>query len=145
MARRQIVTILVDDDLTGQELAEEEADTLTFTLDGVSVELDTSKEEANKVREFLARYMAAGTIVPTRGGGRRTGVVSARPVPSQAPASRPAGIRSDRDAARQVLNDKVRAWAKANDMPVKDRGRIASNIYEAYAQATGEDISAARG
>ncbi|MFF0903221.1 UNVERIFIED_CONTAM: Lsr2 family protein [Kocuria sp. CPCC 205316] len=88
--------------------------TLTFALDGKDYEIDLSTTNAERLREVLRPYAAAGGKT-TRGGGPRS------------TRARPAG--SDPDTAR------IRAWAKANGHQVSDRGRIHQHIRHAYSAA----------
>ncbi|WP_131747847.1 Lsr2 family protein [Frankia sp. Cppng1_Ct_nod] len=112
MAQKTIVSLI--DDLDGHEADE----TVRFGLDGASYEIDLSEKNATKLRESLAPFVGAAR----RSGGRAT---AARRGPRG--ASRRTG-GTDRTAD-------IREWARANGYTVSDRGRIASNIVEAYDKA----------
>jgi hypothetical protein len=100
------------DDLDGGEADE----TVKFTIDGVQYEVDLSKENAAKMRDALAPYLAAGTKIARSGG------IAARP------AVRGRGTASvDRDQNRAI-----REWAQAKGIAVSDRGRIKQEIVDRY-------------
>ena len=103
----QKVEVHLQDDLDGGP-----ADTtLTFALDGGDYEIDLSDTNAEKLREALRPFVAAG-----RKTTRSTGTRSA--------GARAAGSNPD--------TAKVRAWAKENGYEVSDRGRIHQTVREAY-------------
>jgi hypothetical protein len=88
------------DDLDGSEAS----GSVEFALDGRGYEIDLSDENAVRLREALAPYVAAARRV--RGGRGR---------PAAAPPS-PAGQRRNLAEAR--------TWLREQGYPVKDRGRI---------------------
>lgn len=110
----QKVQVLLVDDLDGGEASE----TVSFALDGSSYEIDLSGDNAAKLREVFASYV---------GRARRSG------------RSGSAGPRQRRtsSAPRQATSDNgaVRAWAKENGHAVSGRGRISTEIREAYDKA----------
>ena len=107
MAKR--VEVILIDDLDGS-VAEE---VVTFGLDGVSYEIDLSKENAARLRDALAEWI---------GGARRSG---GRRVAGRRPATQ--GRRSD-------LNE-IRQWGRENGFKVSDRGRVSRELEEAYDRA----------
>ncbi|MEX5637476.1 histone-like nucleoid-structuring protein Lsr2 [Parafrankia sp. FMc2] len=112
MAQKTIVSLI--DDLSG-ETADE---TVRFGLDGAQYEIDLSEANATKLREALASFVAAGRRSGGRAASGRRGTRAAAP--------RSAG--ADRTAD-------IREWARSNGYTVSDRGRIASNIVEAFDKA----------
>ncbi|HEX4247107.1 MAG TPA: Lsr2 family protein [Pseudonocardia sp.] len=108
----QKVTVSLVDDLSGAQADE----TVSFGLDGKSYEIDLSSKNADKLREALADYVAAAR---KPGGGRRASAA--------APARRPAVDREQ--------NQAIREWARNKGMKVNDRGRIPSEVVDAYHQA----------
>lgn len=117
MAKRTIHMLV--DDLDGGEADE----TVKFAIDGTQYEIDLSKKNANKMRELLQPYVAAGTKVGRGGvlaGGR-----------SAAMRSRSAA-GSDRDQ-----NKAIREWAVSKGIKVSDRGRIKQEIVERYNREAG--------
>ncbi|MFG2139142.1 Lsr2 family protein [Streptomyces sp. NPDC048650] len=108
----QKVQVLLVDDLDGGEADE----TVTFSLDGKSYEIDLTVANADKLRESLADFVKAGR----RTGGRAAGRGKAR-----------AASGGSQDTA------KIRAWAKENGYNVNDRGRVPADIREAFEKANG--------
>jgi len=107
----QKVTVSLVDDLSGSQADE----TVSFGLDGKSYEIDLSSKNADKLRGALADYVAAAR---RPGGGRKASAASA--------ARRPAVDREQ--------NQAIREWARGKGMKVNDRGRIPSEVVEAYHQ-----------
>jgi hypothetical protein len=109
-------TVVLVDDLDGSEAAEQ----VEFAVDGRSYHIDLSAANSAKLREALAPYIAAAR----RAGGRRSsgGGSGATPAPS-------------RSAADRAQNQKVREWAIEQGMKISERGRIPSNVIEAYRQS----------
>ena len=110
MAKQTTVTLV--DDLDGSEAAEQ----VEFAVDGRSYEIDLSAENSAKLREALAPYVSAAR--------RRTGRRSSTPV--AAPARPP----SDREH-----NHNIRQWAVAQGMKISERGRIPTNVIQAYRES----------
>ena len=102
----QSVQIILEDDLEGGEADE----TVQFSLDGKDYEIDLSTANAEKLREALRPYAAAG---------RKAGSTQNRSTGARA-------SKSDPDTA------KIRAWAKENGHEVSDRGRIHQSVKDAY-------------
>jgi hypothetical protein len=110
VAKQTTVTLV--DDLDGSE-AEEQVE---FTVDGKSYEIDLSAANSAALRDALAPFISAA---------RRTGA-------RRASAGTPA---QSRPAADREQNQAIREWAKAQGMKISERGRIPSNVLEAYHQA----------
>jgi hypothetical protein len=120
MAQRTMV--LLEDDLDGGDADQ----TVTFSLDGVSYEIDLSESNAGRLRAVLGPYVGAGRRI----GGSSLAVrapADAREVaaPPRSRASGPA--RTDRDQLAAI-----RAWARRRGLEVNDRGRIPAHIMEQY-------------
>ena len=94
-----------------EKLADE---TVQFSLDGVSYEIDLSTKNATRLRDALSRYVMAGRRVGTRSGRRRG---------------------RGRSGAGDGSAREVREWARANGHKVSDRGRVPSEVVEAYRAA----------
>lgn len=109
------VTHLVDD-LDGSVLEGEEGKQVTFSLEGRSYEIDLSADNADKMYEAFAPYVAAARSVASPGAGR-----------------------SRRNSPRKSSVDlgAVREWARANGHTVSDRGRVPGSIVDAYEAANG--------
>lgn len=102
----QKVQIVLIDDLDGGEAEE----TVRFGLDGTSYEIDLSSSHAQELRDALAAYVSAA---------RRES--QSKPRPSSPPRNQEAA--------------QIREWAKANGYNVSARGRVNSEIIEAYRAA----------
>jgi hypothetical protein len=110
----QKVTVLLVDDIDGGTADE----TVSFSLDGVSYEIDLSAKNAGKMRDAFAQYVGQAR----RAGGRSSG-----------------GRGSSRGRARRGGGDnrtaEIREWARSNGHKVNERGRIPATIIEAYDKA----------
>lgn len=101
----QKVSIVLVDDLDGSEATE----TVAFSIDGTSYEIDLSAANAAKLRDAFAAYVGhARKVGARRGNGRRSST-----------------------AAGPSAKD-VRAWARANGTNLPDRGRIPGDVLAAY-------------
>ena len=108
MAKQTTVTLI--DDIDGSPADEQ----VEFAVDGKSYEIDLSAANSAKLRNALAPFISAARRT---GGGRRGSGSSSTP-------SRP--------AADRVQNQAIREWAQAQGMKISERGRIPSNVLEAY-------------
>lgn len=115
MARR-IVHQLVDD-LDGTVLEVGSGETVRFSLDGVSYEVDLTEANAAALRDAFAPYIAAARSVSSRGTSNR------------------ATPRRQRRSGQRDYGP-VRAWAAENGYTVSERGRIPAAVLEAYEAAT---------
>lgn len=106
MAQR--VSIVLIDDIDGSDAKE----SVAFSLDGKSYEIDLNKKNAAKLRDSLAPYVAHARKGAARGG--RRGRSSAGTGTSAA---------------------EIRAWARENGWDVPERGRVAAEVREAYSAA----------
>lgn len=103
------------DDLDG-----EAADvTVEFGIDGKMYEIDLSTGNAGKLRDALAAYVASARRANVR---RRSG----------APATTNGAVR--RPTIDREQNQAIREWARKRGMKVSDRGRIPSEVLDAYHQ-----------
>jgi Lsr2 len=110
MAQRFQVLLVCDlhgDDTPGVE-------TVSFALDGASYEIDLCESHGGRLREAFAPFVAAG---------RR----------SSRAGTRGARRRRSRRAPGAVDPAEVRAWARANNLAVSQRGRISGDLLERYA------------
>lgn len=110
----QIQEIRLVDDLDGNEADE----TLEFGIDGKTYEIDLSQENAGKLRDALAEFVASARRL---GGGR-----GRRAAAAAAPSRRPTIDREQ--------NQAIREWARKRGMKVSDRGRIPAEVLDAYHQ-----------
>lgn len=109
----QKVQVLLLDDIDGSAAAE----TVSFSLDGVSYEIDLNADNARALRDSVAHWI---------GHARRT---SGRAAPGR-PAARRNAAKGDGPTPGEL-----REWARANGYQVSERGRISEQIREAYAAA----------
>ena len=113
----QKVDVRFVDDLDGSEAS----GTVSFALDGRAYEIDLSDDNAARLRDSLAAFVAAAR----RTGGRRSR--GQRSSTSEAPA---APARPSREATAAI-----RTWARENGHEVSERGRIPKAVVEAYQAA----------
>ena len=110
MAKKQIRTEIITDDLDGTELPEGKP-TIQFAVDGVSYEIDLSEKNEGTLRKALTPFIEAATVV--RGGKSGT----RKP---KAEGSDPARLAA------------IRAWAAENGIAVAAAGRISKATQDAY-------------
>lgn len=108
MAKQTTVTLI--DDLDGSPADEQ----VEFAVDGKSYEIDLSAANSAKLRDALAPFVSAARRA---GGGRR---------------SSGGGSAPSRPAADREQNQAIREWAQKQGMKISERGRIPSNVLEAY-------------
>jgi hypothetical protein len=109
----QITEVRLLDDLDGGQAAE----SVAFSLDGKSYEIDLSEKHAAALRDAFAPFVSSAR----RAGGS---AVASRQKMSTVTSSR-AGRPREETAA-------IREWATANGLEVSARGRIPSTVLEAY-------------
>jgi hypothetical protein len=114
MAKKVTVTLV--DDFDGEGPADE---TVEFSIDGVTYEIDLSAKNAKKLRDAFTQWIDAGRRV----GGRRRG----RP---SAPG------RAGRGSIDREQSAAIREWARRNGHKVSTRGRIPAEVIEAFHAAT---------
>jgi hypothetical protein len=107
VAKQTTVTLV--DDLDGNEADEQ----VEFAVDGKVYEIDLSAANSAKLREALAPFVSAAR----RTGGRST-----------------ASTATVRPSVDREQNQAIREWAQQRGMKISERGRIPSNVLEAYHQ-----------
>lgn len=113
MAKKVTVTLV--DDFDGSGPADE---TVEFSIDGVSYEIDLSAKNAQKIRDDFKQWIDAGRRV----GGRRRG--------------RSAGPARGRGSIDREQSAAIREWARRNGHKVSTRGRIPADVIEAFHAAS---------
>ena len=108
----QKVQVLLVDDIDGGTADE----TVTFSLDGVSYEIDLTAAHASELREAFGQWVGHARKLSGRTVSR----------PARSGARRSSGS-SDATA--------IREWARANGHNVSERGRISAGIKAAYEAA----------
>ncbi|MCX8557985.1 hypothetical protein EB75_04050 [Mycobacterium sp. ST-F2] len=128
MAERIVVQLV--DDITGAEITDDSGERINFSVRGVDYQIDLSAANVAKFEKALAPYLDAATRV----GGRR-----ARTQKAAEPTSRPAkstsrgrGRKAAKGASSKEQLAAIREWAQENGYDVAARGRIKSDIVEAY-------------
>lgn len=109
MAQKLLVRYI--DDLDGTEA--DTVETVQFSLDGVSYEIDLSDANSGRLRDSLAAFVQHGRRI---GGRARRG---------QSVAAVSGRSRADTEA--------IREWARSNGHQISDRGRIPARVLDAYA------------
>jgi hypothetical protein len=101
MAQR--VHVVLEDDLDGSDATQ----TVSFSLDGASYEIDLNDKNAAALRDALAPYLghARKANRARRGTTKSSGQSSAR---------------------------EVRDWARSNGLEVSDRGRVSQEVMAAF-------------
>ena len=99
------VSVVVTDDIDGSPNAE----TVAFTFDGQSYEIDLGKKNSAKFEKSLQPFMDAGR----RTAHRRT-------------------AKPSRGTRSRIDNAAVRAWAAEQGLKVSERGRIAADVVSKY-------------
>ncbi|MFI2753107.1 Lsr2 family protein [Cellulomonas sp. P22] len=109
MAQR--VQVLLVDDIDGGTADE----TVSFSLDGVSYEIDLTSAHATELRDALATWVGHARKIGGRSASTR--------------GTRPRRTTGGADAGA------IRDWAKANGHSVSERGRISAEVRAAYEAA----------
>jgi Lsr2 len=108
MARRVVVRLT--DDLSGADIPAGKGETVSFSLDGTSYEIDLTAKNASVLRKALRPYIEAGRAIK---GSRR----------------RPVGTKVSADSRT------VKEWARANGYQVRERGPVPKEILSAFEAA----------
>lgn len=109
---QKIQTLFIDD-IDGGEAE----GTVRFGLDGADYEIDLSTTHSDELHAALQAYIAHAR--------KLTGA-----------ARRGATVRAGRRASA-VDTAAVRAWARANGIDIKERGRVPADVLAKYREATG--------
>lgn len=116
---RQVVVEHVDD-IDGSPIVEGKGETITFSVNGIDYEIDLSAKNAKEFHKKLDYYIDHATRV----GGRKyrsAGTLTSGDEVKRKPT------RRDRDHVRAV-----REWAQDQGYDIGVRGRIPTEIAEAY-------------
>ncbi|QCX82471.1 Nucleoid-associated protein Lsr2 (plasmid) [Streptomyces sp. YIM 121038] len=109
MAQKTIV--ITTDDLTGE--TSEEVSAHTFSLNGVTYEIDLTPENYDKLDAALRPFIEKG---------RKMGRVKK-------------GTRARKTDISGPKPEEVRAWARGKGFEVNDRGRVSAQVMEAFEAA----------
>ena len=102
------VSVVVTDDLDGSP----EAETVAFSFNGQSYEIDLSEKNLAKFEKSLRPFMDAG---------RRT--------------TQRRAVKAARGTAARIDRAAVRTWAAGQGFKVSERGRISAEILRQYEAA----------
>lgn len=131
MARTIKTVTTMTDDLTGDPYEDGRGETVTFTVEGVSYELDLSSASVEAFREHMGEYVQHARRVS--GTGTRRGRVKASAPKSTAPKSTAKAAASGGSDGPSPAE--VRAWAQENGVEVNSRGRISGAVVQQYLDA----------
>ncbi len=109
---QRLVTQIISD-LSGDDVADGEGETVQFAYRGTSYTIDLTDKEAAAFDKSMAPYVEHATKVAA--GNRKPTAASNR----------------DSGRSRSELQN-IRSWARENGYEVSDRGRIKADIVEAY-------------
>ncbi len=95
----QKIHVVLIDDIDGRDADE----TVRFSLDGSSYEIDLSASNAARLRSAMAEFVGHARKVSSRGGRRARG-------------------------GGQGKSAEIRAWAREQGLQVNERGRIPADL-----------------
>jgi nucleoid-associated protein Lsr2 len=124
MAQKTIVQLV--DDLDGTQA--DDISTVTFSLDGVTYEIDLTETNASNLRKSLDEFVAHA---------RRTGGRLKRGTATKASSGSATASHEQAQA--------IREWARRNGHEVSNRGRIPGSLIEAFEAAQSEASAKTRG
>jgi hypothetical protein len=122
----QKVTTMLTDDISGEEIAVDEGETISYSFQGYTYEIDLNADHAKTFHETIGFYIEHS---------RRIGKANVIPLRS---ANETAEARKRRSSTPSEFDPaQVRTWAENNGYEVSPRGRIKGEILEAYKVANG--------
>lgn len=138
MAERMVRQLI--DDLDGTEIENGSGERVVFTLRGATYQIDLSPENVKKLDKALKPFIDAAVRV--RRSSERDGQAAGHTgTPKGNTASR-AGRKNGRAAKKtgrtrtsKVQPASIREWARRNGYQMSERGRISSEIMEAFKAA----------
>ncbi|TQC42626.1 Lsr2 family protein [Rhodococcus sp. WS4] len=121
MARQTVIEHV--DDIDGTPIVEGKGETIAFSVNGIEYEIDLSAKNAKDFHKKLDHYIDHATKV----GGRK----------SRSSGTLTSGAEVRRKPVRQNRDDvrAVRGWAQEQGYDIGVRGRIPTEISEAYKAA----------
>ena len=112
---KETFTRLIDD-ISGKPIEDGKGESITFSFNGQEYEIDLETKAADKFRETIKFYTDHATAVKTTSSRRSSGSRSS----------------SKRDPEELKA---IREWARKQGNDISDRGRIPSEIEDAYRAA----------
>jgi hypothetical protein len=119
MARNTKTITTYTDDLTREELAEDDAVTVEFSYGGTAYEIDLSKENAAEFDSVMEKYLDHARPI----------IKNARKTSTKAKDSRPTDYNKEERQA-------IREWGAAHGFSA-GKGRLSAALVEAYNKANG--------
>jgi hypothetical protein len=107
----QKTVVILEDDIDGGPAEE----TVSFSLDGTSYEIDLTARNAARLRDAFAPFVGAARKAGRAGSGS------------------PTRRRSRRGGDDRVAE--IRAWARSNGVKVSERGRISADVIAQWESA----------
>ena len=102
------VSVVITDDLDGAP----DAETVAFSVEGQSYEIDLSQKNLAKLQKSLQPFVDAGRKTTAR-----------------------RSVKPGRSGPARVDRAAVRAWAQAQGLQVSERGRISAEVMSKYEAA----------
>jgi len=112
-------TVVLEDDLSGQLIEEDQGGTVSFSLDGQNYEIDLAHDNYVQLRRDFQKYVDAARRV----SAPRSGTAGRRP------AGTPSALADRKESGE------IRDWARKNGHEVSERGRIKASVVAAYRAA----------
>jgi hypothetical protein len=104
---------VITSDLSGEELEPGQGETIRFSVGGADYSIDLTEAEAEELRSTFDKYVKVATRASSRG--------------TQSTSRKASGSgRSSEELAH------IRTWAKENGHKVSERGRIKTEVLEAF-------------
>ena len=119
MAQKTIVQLI--DDLDGA--TNDNVETISFGLDGVTYEIDLGDDNATALRNSLTEFIESARRIAGR--------------TRRAPATQKGAGRTDGSGRSREQTQAIREWAKKNGHDVADRGRIPATVIDAFEAGAG--------
>lgn len=120
MAQRTVIINV--DDLTGEEIPEDKAESMEFEFDGARYVIDLGPSNADDFRSAMAPWIGHASRV-TRRGGNVTSI------------KRNSRSKRGGDSVGGASTQEIRAWAEANGVEINSRGRVSAEVRRQYAEA----------
>lgn len=139
MAERMVRKLI--DDLDGKEIRDGDGDRVVFTVRGTRYQLDLSSSNVAKLEKALKPFIDAAVKVEGKNGRTPAKAVGTRTSrgATDSKGRRNAGRKRNVAAARtQAPKEQlgIRDWARQNGYEVSERGRLRSEIIEAFKAAS---------
>jgi hypothetical protein len=138
MAERMVRQLI--DDLDGTEIENGNGERVVFTLRGATYQIDLSPANVKKLDKALKPFVDAAVRV-RRGNARRVDGAGRTGRPKKSTASKAgrgtgrATKKTARTRTPKVQPAAIREWARRNGYQMSERGRISSEIVEAFEAA----------